>query len=89
MTLAQAKTFFDDRKQQRPSYPCSCCMRTWFQRAVRTVTDDFEQNIAVKVADCLTGLIGPNGHQNLCHGCYKDLRAGRRKTILLHLEFRL
>jgi hypothetical protein len=81
MNLQGAMNFFEDRKFQGPTYPCCCCRRTWFWRSVRTVTADFERKLQAKVSDCLTGLLGPNGYQNLCHGCYEYLRAGQSPKL--------
>jgi hypothetical protein len=81
MTLTDAHEFFKHRKTQGSIHPCSCCWQTWFERSTRRVTADFESKLHPKVADCLTSLIGPNGYQNLCHGCYKHLCAGRRPKL--------
>jgi hypothetical protein len=81
MTCKDPHEFFKHRKTQGPIHPCSCCRRTWFERSIRRVTTDFESKLQSKVADCLTGLIGPNGYENVCHGCYKHLCAGRRPKL--------
>jgi hypothetical protein len=81
MTLKDAHEFLKYRKRQGPIHPCSCCRRTWFERSTCRVTADFESKLHSKVADCLAGLIGPNGYETICYGCYTHLRAGKRPKL--------